>query len=69
MQIERVSAFSGKTHTLDLPITEEQIAMWRAGFLIQDAMPHLSPSQREFLITGTTPEEWDEMFKLGDEDE
>ena len=36
-----------------------------AGGLIQDAFPFLSPGEREFLMTGITPEEWDSIF--GDE--
>jgi len=30
--------------------------------LIQDALPMLSNEEREFLITGLTPEEWHELF-------
>jgi hypothetical protein len=30
-------------------------------------MPNLSADDREFLMTGTTPEEWDEMF--GDDED
>ena len=37
--------------------------MWTAGAHIQDVMPELSNEQREFLISGTTPDEWNEIFK------
>ena len=30
--------------------------------LIQDALPFLTPDEREFLISGTLPEEFDLMF-------
>jgi hypothetical protein len=41
---------------------------WRdSNFLIQDALPELSPSQREILITGIGPEDWDREF--GDDDD
>jgi len=30
--------------------------------LIQDAYPTLSLAEREFLISGVTPEEWDKFF-------
>lgn len=33
-----------------------------AGALIQQAFPFLSAEEREFLMTGITPEEWDEIF-------
>lgn len=67
MQITRTSMLSGKTHTMDLPVTREMLIQWERGFLIQDAMPHLSPDEREFLMTGIMPDEWDQM--LSEEDE
>ena len=37
-------------------------------YAIQDAMPNLTPDEREFIKTGITPKEWDEMFgDAGDE--
>lgn len=62
MKITRTSPFSGKTNTREIPVTQEQIDAWRGGVLIQDAMPNLSADDREFLMTGTTPEEWKELF-------
>jgi len=35
---------------------------YKSGSLIQDAFDFLNPDQREFLMTGMTPEEWEEMF-------
>lgn len=35
---------------------------WQGGALIQDAFPMLDADQREFLLTGITPDEWDAMF-------
>lgn len=35
--------------------------------LIQDLFPNLSPHEREFIQTGITRDEWDEIF--GDESE
>lgn len=32
------------------------------GPLLQVALPGLTMGEREFLMTGTTPEEWDELF-------
>lgn len=62
------SFFSGKWSMQRLPITEAQWDRWqKKGDYIQDAMPHLTPDQREFLLTGATPDEWDTAF--GDEDD
>lgn len=66
MLITKRSVVSYKDHTLDIPITQAQYDQWQTGTLIQDCMPNLSPGQREFLITGITPSEWDSIF---DEDD
>ena len=62
MLITRKSLISGNTNTMSLPITEEQYTAWEQGTLVQVAMPHLSPDEREFVMTGITPEEWAETF-------
>ena len=62
MKITKTSMFTGKEHTMEIPVTEEQIKDWKNGKLIQDAMPNLTADQREFLMTGCTPEEWEENF-------
>ena len=48
MKITRTSPFSGKEHTLEIPVTEEQLKAWHSGTLIQDAMPNISADHREF---------------------
>lgn len=62
MKITRVSPFSNKKTTLEIDVTARQIASWEKGELIQDAMPNLTPAEREFIKTGVTPDEWDEIF-------
>tara|TARA_A100001011_G_C14080811_1_gene744410 strand:+ start:104 stop:271 length:168 start_codon:yes stop_codon:yes gene_type:complete len=47
-----------------LDVTGEQIERWVAGELVEDVMPNLTPEEREFMITGITPDEWDETFSL-----
>lgn len=39
--------------------------MWTEGknILIQDAIPHVSPENRELLISGICPKCWDATFK------
>jgi len=34
---------------------------WRAGTLIQDALPDLDADEREWLISGYCPECWDSL--------
>jgi hypothetical protein len=70
MKITRKSLITGKTHTRDLPITEAQLAAYESGVLVQDAFPHLSPPEREFIKTGITPEEWQaEVVGVAEEEE
>lgn len=69
MLITRTSMLSGIKRTLEINVTEEQLAKWQAGELIQDAMPHLTAGEREFIKTGVTDEEWDAGFAEGDKDE
>ena len=67
MKITRHSLFTSNPHTMDLPITEAQLQAWRSGTVIQKAMPQLTPEQREFLITGTTTDEWLQFMDEGDD--
>lgn len=69
MEITRKSMMSGVTRTRDLPITAAQLEAWENGALVQNAFPNLSPSDREFLMTGATDEEWDEIFAKMEEPE
>lgn len=58
MQITRTSVLTGITHTMELDVTPEQICRHNAGELAQVAFSNLSAEEREFLISGITPEEW-----------
>lgn len=69
MKVTRKSILTQQTHTLDIDVTEEQLAAWRAGANIQDAMPQLEAPLREFIMTGITPEEWDLYMKEDEEGE
>jgi hypothetical protein len=62
MIITRQSPFSGQVHSMDIPVTQAQLDAWENGALIQNAMPNLSPGEREFIKTGITPAEWDATF-------
>jgi hypothetical protein len=64
VKIEKKSIFTGRTAVMEINVTPEQIEQWqRSGRNIQDALPWLTPSEREFLLSGTTDAEWDELFK------
>lgn len=69
MTITRKSSLTGITRTKEINVTEEQILSWQQGALIQNAMPQLSADDREFIKTGITGEEWDQLFGGAEEDE
>ena len=61
--------FTGVTRTLSMPVTEAQLQEWKNGTLIQKAMPELTANEREFIMTGVTPDERDNEFGVDDEDQ
>jgi hypothetical protein len=59
IKVTRRSIFSQRLNTMELPIDLEMFQVWRSGGgLVQDVFPQLNADQREFLMTGATPEEW-----------
>tara|TARA_R110001632_G_scaffold73781_8_gene169534 strand:- start:3055 stop:3216 length:162 start_codon:yes stop_codon:yes gene_type:complete len=48
---------------MKLDITPYEYNAWKAwGYLIQDVMPQLSSEEREFLISGATQDDWDQLY-------
>lgn len=74
MKISRISNLTGEYHTREINITIDQYIDWQNASenddnrFVQNAFKHLSANDREFLISGITPEEWDNAFG-DDEDE
>ena len=62
MEIKRTSMITRAINRLDLDVTAEQIKEWEDGGLIQVVFAHLSPADREFIMTGITQSEWDSAF-------
>jgi 7,8-dihydro-6-hydroxymethylpterin-pyrophosphokinase len=63
MKITKISSLTGAEHTMDIDVTFEQL--WKIDNrtdLVQRIVPHLSPAEREFLLTGITNEEWQTAF-------
>ena len=42
---------------------------WMNGKFVQDAFPFMNVDQREFIMTGITSSEWEEIFAEKEEDE
>ena len=68
MQIKRRSSLTGEVNTMEIDVTAAQIAAWERGELAQNAFPDASPSEREFIMSGYTDFDWDEMFREIDDD-
>ena len=68
----RVSSLTGRWNAREIDVDPARVIIWDvlklgdAAALVQDAFPDLGDDDREFLLTGVTPEEWDEL--LGTED-
>ena len=64
IQVTRQSVITKKINTMELPITQEHLDIYETvgDMLIQDAFPNLNVEQREFLLSGITPQEWNNTF-------
>ena len=66
--VKKQSRHTGKLNTRSLDITQDEYDSYmsrrRKGTtdLIQNEFPNLSLDDREFIMTGATPEEWDDLF-------
>lgn len=49
-----------KDHSVSVP--KQGFYGWKAGQLIQQALPTVSSDDREFLVSGTSPEGWAQLF-------
>lgn len=58
MIIIKEHPFTGISSVQDIDVTPEQIAAWEGGMLIQNAMPNLTPAEREFIKTGLLDEDF-----------
>lgn len=68
IKISRVSEWSGKKNTRTIKVNMADWTKWCSYTdistrpLIQNHFPYLSADDREFILNGVTPEEWDEAF-------
>ena len=71
LEVTKKSILSGKTNTMTLDITQEHLDKYEqvGGLLVQAVFPNLSAGEREFLISGITPEEWNNTFGEEEDDD
>jgi hypothetical protein len=58
----RVSSHSGKTHVREIEVDPDDIIKWKKGALIQTVLHYVPAPEREFLMSGITPDEWLTIF-------
>lgn len=61
--IWRTCTVTKKTYSVD--VKQVDFDAWQNGKLAQDAFPYLTSEQREFLISNSTPDEWNQLFGEG----
>lgn len=54
---------------VEIEVKSEDYFYWQQGAVIQDAMPYLTPQEREMLISGVCPTCWEDMWEGFDEEE
>ena len=63
IEVTRTSILTGKTNTISLPVTQEQLDLYEnSKELIQNVMPNLTNEEREFVKTGITEYEWNKLI-------
>ena len=71
--LARISTLTGRRHIREIPMSIDAYTQgfyaWKRGALIQEAFPSLSAEDREFILSGITPEEWEDTFGSGELEE
>lgn len=65
----RPSILGGPVMAWDLNVTEDELIAWCRGLYAQDAFRNLNAEQREFIMTGITPDEWADKIGSASEDD
>lgn len=58
--VETTCPCCGAVHILVVPV--KGLREWEQGMCVQHAFPHLTPNERELLITGICADCWDSAF-------
>lgn len=65
--VTKKSILTGCVNTMELPVPQKRVEAWLGEVpatrpYVQTAFPDLTDEEREFLISGVTPEEWNELL-------
>jgi hypothetical protein len=63
VEFRRTSPMTGKENAQVFEVDPDKLVQWKFNeMLIQEAFPHLSADDREFILTGILPDEWDAIM-------
>lgn len=69
MQVKRKSILTGEMNTRDIPLNPDDMMLYQLEMgTVDDLMPYLSDTDRTFIMTGITDEEWQDAFADVNED-
>lgn len=64
MKIKRTSILTGVERIRDIPVDLDDWFMYDKGYLsIEDSMPYLTQTDKDFILSGITQDEWNLAFK------
>ncbi len=61
VRVHKQSCITGNHNSMVLPTRQGDLSTGKTMILVQDAF-HTLHQNREFLISGSTPDEWNELF-------
>ena len=68
ISLERKSPKTGRVNSMDLATTKKALDEYYSGSVryVQDIFSNLNAEEREFIMTGYTPSDWNELFAMED---
>jgi hypothetical protein len=70
MFVTKTSMITGQQNTLWVEgLTQDMLKSWEDGALIQEALSSIPQELREFIMSGITPTEWNNVFPNEEDDE
>lgn len=67
MLFRKICPFCKEEKSQEIDVKPIDIVNWHNGALIQDAMPQVPASQRDFLLMGICLECWDALYGVDDD--
>ena len=64
IKVHAMSSMTGTTSSMEIAVSLEAFEHWATAddVAVRGAMPHISPEEQEFLMTGITGSQWDSLL-------